>query len=163
MAVVRASAADALARYPAGTALDQFLAKALSDDSALVRARSVRALGERRAAGVASRVRDYRLVDAEEWPEVAGRSLRARSARCGDDESADVLAAFAKKLADPMASPDAQQIATRRRHVARTAGAAEARRAAGAPEREKGRHRRRAAAAATALAAQLTCRSPRKP
>jgi hypothetical protein len=108
--LVRAAAADALAHYPAGAALDRPLTKALSDDSALVRARSIRALGERRAAGVAQRIRD-RLVDAEEWPEVRAEAARALGALC-DRDSGDELAAFAKKLADPMASPDAQLIAT---------------------------------------------------
>ncbi len=108
--LVRASAADALGHYPAGAALDKPLAKALSDDSALVRARSIRALGQRRAQGVGERVRE-RLVDADEWPEVRAEAARSLGALC-DDDSADVLAAFAKKLADPMASPDAQQIAT---------------------------------------------------
>jgi HEAT repeat protein len=108
--LVRASAADALAHYPAGPALDKPLAKALSDDSPLVRARSIRALGQRRAPGVGERVRD-RLVDADEWPEVRAEAARSLGALC-DVDSSDVLAAFAKKLADPMASPDAQLIAT---------------------------------------------------
>jgi HEAT repeat protein len=107
--LVRASAADALARHPAGAALDQPLTAALGDDSALVRARTIRALSERRATGVASRVRD-RLIDDEEWPEVRAEAARALGELC-DFESADVLLAFAKKLADPMASPDAQLIA----------------------------------------------------
>ncbi len=108
--LVRASAADALARHPAGAELDKPLAAALTDDSALVRARSIRALGERRAAGVASRIRD-RLIDQEEASEVRAEAARALGTLC-DSESADELLAFAKKLADPMASPDAQLIAT---------------------------------------------------
>ena len=108
--LVRASAADALASYPSGPALDKPLAKALSDESPLVRARSIRALGQRRAKGVGERVRDH-LVDADEWPEVRAEAARSLGALC-DDESADVLTAFAKKLADPLASPDAQLIAT---------------------------------------------------
>ncbi len=108
--LVRATAADALGHHPAGAALDKPLVKALSDDSPLVRARSIRALGQRRAKGVGERVRE-RLVDADEWPEVRAEAARSLGALC-DDDSADVLTAFAKKLADPMASPDAQLIAT---------------------------------------------------
>jgi HEAT repeat protein/mRNA-degrading endonuclease toxin of MazEF toxin-antitoxin module len=108
--LVRAAAADALARHPAGPALDQPLAAALTDESPLVRARSIRALGDRRAAGVAARIRD-RLIDEEEFSEVRAEAARALGTLC-DAESADILAAFAKKLADPMASPDAQLIAT---------------------------------------------------
>ena len=108
--LVRASAADALARHPAGAALDKPLVAALGDESALVRARSIRALGERRASGVANHIRD-RLIDDQEWPEVRAEAARALGTLC-DAESADVLAAFAKKLADPMASPDAQLVAS---------------------------------------------------
>jgi len=108
--LVRASAADALSQYPRGAALDEPLSHALTDESPLVRARSIRALGERQASGVASRIRDH-LVDAEEWPEVRAEAARTLGALC-DNDSADVLAAFAKKLTDPMASPDAQLIAT---------------------------------------------------
>jgi HEAT repeat protein len=67
--LVRAAVADALAKHPAGAELDRPLTLALGDDSPLVRARSIRALAERRASGVASRIRD-RLIDEEEWPEV---------------------------------------------------------------------------------------------
>jgi HEAT repeat protein len=51
------------------------------------------------------------LIDDQEWPEVRAEAARALGALC-DAESADILAAFAKKLTDPMASPDAQLIAT---------------------------------------------------
>ena len=157
--LVRASAADALSRYPAGPALDQPLAKALSDDSALVRGRSIRALGERRASGVASRVRD-RLVDAEEWPEVRAEAARALGALC-DAESADVLTAFAKKLADPMASPDAQLIATGAvMSLGRLAQPNLAQQLAPLTGKKAPPQARRAAA--TALATQLTCRATSK-
>jgi HEAT repeats len=108
--LVRAAAADALAKFATDSKLDEPLTRALGDDSALVRARSIRALGERRARGVASLIRDH-LVDSKEWPEVRSEAARALGAMC-DAESADVLAAFAQKLADPMASPEAQLIAT---------------------------------------------------
>jgi HEAT repeat protein len=108
--LVRASAADALARHPPGAALDEPLTAALGDESALVRARTIRALSERRVRGVAGRIRD-RLIDEQEWPEVRAEAARALGSLC-DHESADILAAFAKKLADPMASPEAQLIAT---------------------------------------------------
>lgn len=158
--LVRASAADALAHYPAGRTLDQPLAKALSDDSAMVRARSIRALGERRAGGVASRIRD-RLVDAEEWPEVRAEAARALGALC-DDDSADVLAAFAKKLADPLASPDAQLIATSAvMSLGRLAQPSLAQQLAPLTGKKAPPQARRAAA--TALAAQVTCRASRKP
>jgi hypothetical protein len=75
-----------------------------------VRARSIRALGERNVRGASSRIRD-RLIDDQEWPEVRAEAARALGALC-DADSADILAAFAKKLLDPMASPDAQLIAT---------------------------------------------------
>jgi len=108
--LVRASAADALALHPAGAALDRPLVAALGDESSLVRARGIRALGQRQARGVAGPIRD-RLADADEWPEVRAEAARALGAVC-DAESAAVLAAFAKKLADPMASADAQLIGT---------------------------------------------------
>jgi HEAT repeat protein len=108
--LVRAAVADALARHPASPKLDAPLTDALSDDSALVRARSVRALGERNVKSATSRIRD-RLVDDGEWPEVRAEAARSLGTLC-DTESVDVLAAFAKKLTDPMASPEAQLIAT---------------------------------------------------
>lgn len=158
--LVRASAADALARFPAGPALDAPLAKALNDDSALVRARSIRALGQRRAAGVASRIRD-RLVDAEEWPEVRVEAARALGALC-DQDSADVLSAFAKKLADPMASPDAQQIAAGAvLSLGRLAPPNLAQQLAPLTGKKAPPQARRAAAAA--LAMPQTCRAPHKP
>jgi HEAT repeat protein len=108
--LVRAAAADALAKHPAGAALDEPLLAALADDSPLVRARSIRSLAARHARGVGSRVRDH-LIDEEEWPEVRAEAARALGTLC-DADSVDILAAFAKKLADPMASPDAQLIAS---------------------------------------------------
>jgi HEAT repeat protein len=106
--LVRAAAADAIARYPGGAELDEALKQALGDDSALVRARSVRALGERHTASAKSKIRD-RLTDNDEWPEVRAEAARALGQLC-DVDSADVLLAFAKVLADPMASPNAQLI-----------------------------------------------------
>jgi HEAT repeat protein len=158
--LVRASAADALSRYPVGSALDEPLTKALSDDSPLVRARSIRALGERRAVGVASRVRD-RLVDADEWPEVRAEAARALGALC-DDESTEVLVAFAKKLSDPMASPDAQLIATAAiMSLGRLAPPKLAEQLLPLTGKKAPAQARRAAA--TALGTRLTCRSSAKP
>lgn len=108
--LVRAAAADALSKHPASSKLDEPLTEALSDDSALVRARTIRALGERNVRGAVGRIRD-RLIDEQEWPEVRAEAARSLGTLC-DSESADILAAFAKKLTDPMASPDAQLIAT---------------------------------------------------
>jgi HEAT repeat protein len=108
--LIRAAAADALARSGRNQQVDQSLTEALLDDSALVRARSVRALGERRAQNAAGRIRDH-LADKDEWPEVRAEAARALGALC-DHESSDMLLAFAKVLADPMASPDSQLIAT---------------------------------------------------
>jgi len=108
--LVRAAAADALARQPASGEADDKLGKALTDEAPLVRARSIRALGDRNVRKASSRIRD-RLIDAEEWPEVRAEAARALGALC-DQESVDELGAFAKKLTDPMASPDAQLIAT---------------------------------------------------
>jgi HEAT repeat protein len=108
--LVRAAAADALAKHPAGAALDAPLTAALTDDSPLVRARSIRALGDRQVRGASSRIRD-RLADGDEWPEVRAEAARTLGILC-DAESVDELGAFAKKLSDPMASPDAQLIAT---------------------------------------------------
>jgi HEAT repeat protein len=108
--LVRAAAADALAKHPASPKLDEPLTDALSDESALVRARTIRALGERNVRRAVSRIRD-RLIDDQEWPEVRAEAARSLGTLC-DAESIDILAAFAKKLTDPMASPDAQLIAT---------------------------------------------------
>jgi HEAT repeat protein len=108
--LIRAAAADALARSGANAEIDASLTEALLDDSALVRARSVRALGERRVQKAAGALRDH-LSDKDEWPEVRAEAARALGALC-DHESSDMLLAFAKVLADPMASPDSQLIAT---------------------------------------------------
>lgn len=108
--LVRAAAADALAKHPPSPQLDEPLSDALSDESPLVRARTIRALGERNVRGAVSRIRD-RLIDDQEWPEVRAEAARSLGTLC-DAESADILAAFAKKLTDPMASPEAQLIAT---------------------------------------------------
>jgi HEAT repeat protein len=154
--LVRAAAADALSHYPAGAALDKPLTQALNDDSPLVRARSVRALGERRASGVASRVRD-RLVDAEEWPEVRAEAARTLGALC-DNDSVDELTAFAQKLADPMASPDAQLIATAAvMSLGRLAPPSLAQKLAPLSGKKATPQARRAAA--NALATTATCRS----
>lgn len=157
--LVRAAAADALARHPASPALDEPLTRALGDDSALVRARSIRALGERRVTGAAGRIRDH-LVDAEEWPEVRAEAARSLGALC-DGESADVLAAFAKKLADPMASPDAQLIATASvMSLGRLAQPNLMQQLAPLTDKKAPPQARRAAA--TALSARTTCRAPQK-
>jgi HEAT repeat protein len=158
--LVRAAAADALSRYPAGSPLDKPLTQALNDDSPLVRARSVRALGERRVSNAASRIRD-RLIDAEEWPEVRAEAARALGALC-DNQSTDELVAFAQKLADPMASPEAQQIATAAvMALGRLAPPNLAQQLAPLNGKKATPQARRAAA--LALAAQDTCRAPRQP
>lgn len=108
--LIRAAAADALAQSGSSSEIDDTLTDALTDDSALVRARSVRALGERRVQKSSGLIRDH-LADSEEWPEVRAEAARALGALC-DHGSSDVLAAFAKVLADPMASPNSQLIAT---------------------------------------------------
>lgn len=108
--LVRAAAADALARHPPSGDVDSLLAKAVVDDSSLVRARSIRALAARRATSAKSRIRD-RLGDAEEWPEVRAEAAHALGTLC-DSDSVDELVAFSKTLGDPMASPHAQLIAT---------------------------------------------------
>lgn len=155
--LVRAAAADALARLPAGGVLDKPLLEALSDDSALVRARSIRALGERRAPGVADRVRD-RLADADEWPEVRAEAARALGTLC-DAESVDVLLAFANKLADPMASPEAQRIGSSAvTSLGRLAPPDLKASLAKLTSSKAPPHARRAAAAA--LATRDTCRRP---
>jgi HEAT repeat protein len=158
--LVRAAAADALSHHPAGPALDAPLTQALNDDAPLVRARSVRALGERHASGVASRVRD-RLIDTDEWPEVRAEAARTLGALC-DDASTDELVAFAQKLADPMASPDAQLIATAAvMSLGRLAPPSLAQKLAPLSGKKATPQARRAAA--NALGTQVTCRSARKP
>jgi HEAT repeats len=154
--LVRAASADALGRLPSSAAVDQALTSALDDDSPLVRARSVRALGDRGVFAAAPRVRD-RLIDDQEWPEVRAAAARSLGALC-DVGSLDELGAFAAKLADPMASPDAQLIA---------AGAVLALGAIGTPQaaalltpltdKKAPPQARRAARAA--LSARNTCRS----
>jgi HEAT repeat protein len=158
--LVRAAVADALAKHPPGPALDEPLTLALNDDSPLVRARSVRALAERRAPGVASRIRD-RLIDDEEWPEVRAEAARALGSLC-DGESADILAAFAKKLADPMASPDAQLIATGAVMSLGRLARPDLKEAL-APLADKKAPPQARRAAATALSTRNTCRAPAPP
>jgi HEAT repeat protein len=158
--LVRAAAADALSRLPAGAALDKPLVKALIDDSPLVRARSIRALGERHAQGVADRIRD-RLIDKDEWPEVRAEAARSLGTLC-DADSADVLAAFASKLGDPMASPDAQLIATGAlMSLARLSPANLAQKLAPLSDKKAPAQARRAAA--TALSTRDTCLKPSQP
>jgi HEAT repeat protein len=155
--LVRAAAADALSQHPASPKLDAPLTKALGDESSLVRARSIRALGERRVRSAASRIRD-RLEDAEEWPEVRAEAARSLGVLC-DDESADVLAAFAKKLADPMASNEAQLIGSASvLALGRLAQPGLAQQLAPLTSKKAPPHARRAAA--TALSARTTCRKP---
>jgi HEAT repeats len=152
--LVRAAAADALAKHPASPALDKALKDAVVDDSSLVRARSVRAIGERRVTSAAGRIRD-RLEDADEWPEVRAEAARSLGALC-DGDSADVLAAFAKKLTDPMASADAQLIGNAAvQALGRLAQPNLAKQLAPLTEKKAPPHARRAAA--TALAARATC------
>jgi HEAT repeat protein len=105
-------------------------------------------------------VRD-RLIDAEEWPEVRAEAARALGALC-DTESTDELVAFAQKLADPMASPEAQQIATAAvMALGRLAPPNLAQQLAPLNRKKATPQARRAAA--LALAAQGTCRAARKP
>jgi HEAT repeat protein len=153
--LVRAAAADSLSKLPPSPSLDEPLVSALGDDSPLVRARSVRALGERRVTSAAGRIRD-RLEDAEEWPEVRAEAARSLGALC-DAESADVLAAFAKKLADPMASSDALLIGGASvQALGRLAQPSLAEQLAPLTNAKAPPHARRAAA--TALSARVTCR-----
>jgi HEAT repeat protein len=153
--LVRAAVADALAKHPASPALDEPLTDALADDSSLVRARSVRALGERGVTAAADRIRD-RLEDAEEWPEVRAEAARSLGVLC-DAESAEVLAAFAKKLADPMASPEAQLIGGASvQALGRLGLPSLAQQLAPLTNKKAPPHARRVAA--TALSARITCR-----
>jgi hypothetical protein len=108
--LVRAAAADALAQQPRGARADDALTGALDDDSPLVRARSMRGLAERRVPGVSGRIR-RRLLDAGEWPEVRAEAARALGTLC-DGASKAALAEWAEKLANPMASPNEQMIAS---------------------------------------------------
>jgi HEAT repeat protein len=156
--LVRAAAADALSRHPASPSIDEPLTRALGDDSSLVRARAIRALGERNVRSAASRIRD-RLADAEEWPEVRAEAARSLGVLC-DDDSAPELGAFAKKLADPMASPDAQLIATAAvMSLGRLAQPELATQLAPLTDKKSPPQARRAAA--LALAAKDTCKQPR--
>ncbi|MDF3067435.1 MAG: repeat protein [Polyangiaceae bacterium] len=153
--LVRAAAADALAKHPASPVLDEPLTSALEDDSSLVRARSVRALGERRVTSAAGRIRD-RLEDAEEWPEVRAEAARSLGVLC-DGESADILAAFAKKLTDPMASPHAQLIGNASvQALGRLAQPSLAQQLAPLTDKKAPPQARRAAA--LALQARVTCK-----
>lgn len=157
--LVRAAAADALAKHPAGPKLDEPLTEALSDDAPLVRARSIRALGERNVRGAGSRIRD-RLIDDQEWPEVRAEAARALGALC-DVESTDILAAFAKKLTDPMASPEAQLIATGAVLSLGRLAPANLKETL-APLSSKSAPPQARRAAATALSARQTCKGPSK-
>jgi HEAT repeat protein len=92
---------------------------------------------------------------------VRAEAARALGALC-DADSADVLAAFAKKLADPMASPDAQLIATGAvMSLGRLAQPNLAQQLAPLTGKKAPPQARRAAA--TALASEVTCRASRKP
>jgi HEAT repeat protein len=153
--LVRAAAADALAKHPASPVLDEPLTSALGDDSSLVRARTVRALGERRVTSAAGRIRD-RLEDADEWPEVRAEAARSLGVLC-DGESADILAAFAKKLTDPMASPHAQLIGNASvQALGRLAQPSLAQQLAPLTDKKAPPQARRAAA--LALQARVTCK-----
>lgn len=157
--LVRAAAADALAKHPASPKVDEPLTDALSDDAPLVRARSIRALGERNVRGASSRIRD-RLIDEQEWPEVRAEAARALGALC-DAESADILAAFANKLTDPMASPEAQLVATGAVLSLGRLAPANLKETL-APLSAKNAPPQARRVAATALSARQTCRTPAK-
>ena len=92
--------------------------------------------------------------------------MRAEAARtlgvlC-DADSADVLAAFASKLTDPMASPDAQLIATGAvMSLGRLAQPKLQQQLAGLTNKKAPPQARRAAA--LALTTRDTCRAPNRP
>jgi HEAT repeat protein len=106
--LVRAAAAQALAKHGADETVDAALARAVADSSAAVRAPAVVALGHRGATKHAGAVRE-RLDDDEETPEVQGAAALALGLLC-DRESIDVLTDRARKLSDPMLSPEARAV-----------------------------------------------------
>ncbi len=106
--LVRAAAAAALSRHGASAKVDDALGEATADDSAQVRATVVVALGERGAVQHADKVRE--LLDSEkETIEVRVSSALALGLMC-DVEAASLLTKYARRLGDPMASPDSRAL-----------------------------------------------------
>ncbi len=106
--IVRAAAARSLARSGKGAAVDTALASALEDESRHVRYASALALGNRGALAHAADLRDL-LDDRDEHPHVRSASARALGMMC-DRESIDLLAKYARRLAEPAATEALQEI-----------------------------------------------------
>ena len=100
--LVRGASADALGRLGPEVQVDAVLARALGDESDLVRRQSVLALGDRRALSHAPQIRE-RLDDGEETEGVRAGAATALGNMC-DTGSVDRLTKHARKLGDPTLS-----------------------------------------------------------
>ncbi len=98
--MVRSAAAEALSGLAPGRAVDDALGRALSDPSAIVRAPSAAALGQRRARQFAPKLREL-LAKNDEDASVRRAAAEALGRMC-DTQALDLLTEQALKRSDPL-------------------------------------------------------------
>jgi HEAT repeat protein len=103
-AFVRAAAAEALGKLPSGSASSGALGAALGDASVRVRSAALLGLGQQRATGQSSRVRE-RLDDGKEDPDVRALAARTLGAMC-DPRAVDRLTKLAANTRFPTNEAD---------------------------------------------------------
>lgn len=108
--IVRAAAADALAKLPSNPGVDAALGDATTDESRHVRGPALTALGARRARSQAPKVR-ARLEMDDESPDVRARAAEALGLMC-DRDAVELLTRSARKLSDPMLPAEERGVST---------------------------------------------------
>jgi HEAT repeat protein len=102
--VARRAAASSLGVLPDDPASRAVLIDALDDDAPWVRAAAAESLGLRRSPGAAPKLRD-KLDTRDEPVEVRRAAALSLGALC-DTESVELLDKLARRIADPMSSPE---------------------------------------------------------
>jgi hypothetical protein len=106
--IARRAAATSLGRMPDDAASRAVLIAAIGDEAPWVRAAAIESLGLRRSPGAADPVRE-KLDDREERVEVRRAAALTLGALC-DQKSVDLLDKLARRIADPMSSPEDRAI-----------------------------------------------------
>jgi HEAT repeat protein len=106
--IARRAAATSLGRMPDDAASRAALLAAVGDEAPWVRAAAIESLGLRRSPGAADPVRE-KLDEREERVEVRRAAALALGALC-DQNSVDLLDKLARRIADPMSSPEDRAI-----------------------------------------------------
>lgn len=106
--IARRAAATSLGRMPDDAASRAALIAAIADEAPWVRAAAIESLGLRRSPGAADPVRE-KLDEREERVEVRRAAALALGALC-DQSSVDLLDKLARRIADPMSSPEDRAI-----------------------------------------------------